>query len=280
MPLKQRYLSLTLGMLGLGLPLSPVAAAEPQPDKPSAPQQLPAQVDLRPRLKDWGLAPRSQGDRPTCSVFTFTGALEFAVARARKHGERLSVDFLNWAANQTGRGTRDGGLFSEMWDGFARHGICAEEKMPYGAKFDPARSPGPNARADAKEKLALGLRLHWVKKWNVKTGLSDDEFARIKRTLNRGWPVCGGFRWPKQARWKDHVLQMCQAKDVFDGHSVLLVGYRDDAGQPGGGTFIFRNTEGDGRDGNMPYAYARAYMNDAVWVQSEVNPSRTRAAGE
>lgn len=258
----QHRLFLAIGMLSLGFPLSPVSADEPAP----------ALIDLRPRLAAWELPARSQGGRPTCSVFTFTGALEFAVARSRNRGERLSVDFLNWSANQTRGGTRDGGYFSDMWNGFAAHGICAEEKMPYQPEFDPARSPAPDVLADAKKKLELGLQLHWIKKWNVETGLTEDEFAGVRKTLDRGWPVCGGFRWPKKARWKKDVLQMCAAKDVFDGHSVLLVGYHDDAGQPGGGVFIFRNTNGDARDGQMPYSYARAYMNDAVWVESNVKP--------
>ena len=269
-------LFLTLGMLGLGLPPAAATASEPLAHNPKGCQQLPALIDLRPQLTEWGLGPRLQGGRPTCSVCTFTGALEFAVAHSRKHGERLSPEFLNWAANQTGRAARDGGFFTDMWDGFARHGICSEAKMPYLAKFDHARSPDPAGRADAKTILALGLQLHWIKKWNVTTGLSDDELAGIKNTLNQGWPVCGGFRWPKQAHWQNAVLQMCPAEDVFDGHSVLLVGYSDAADQPGGGTFVFRNSNGDGRDGSMPYAYARAYMNDAVWVESAVKPPATQ----
>ena len=75
-----------------------------------------------------------------------------------------------------------------------------------------------------------------------------------------------GFRWPKQEQWVDDVLQMCPSNAVRDGHSVLLVGYRDDTAQPGGGVFLFRNTARNGWDGSMPYAFARAYMNDAVWI--------------
>ena len=60
---------------------------------------------------------------------------------------------------------------------------------------------------------------------------------------------------------------------VFDGHSVALVGYEDDAGKPGGGIFWFRNSYGPrwGADGYgvMSYAYARAYANDALWLQFE-----------
>lgn len=272
-----RFLAITLGMFGLGLLLTPVVATEPAAAAAVLKQPL-ALIDLRPRLEAWGLTARSQGSRPTCSVFTFTSALEFAVAQARQSGERLSVEFLNWAANQTGRGTRDGGFFSEMWDGFLAHGICAEKEMPYQTKFDPARSPDPAIQTEAKEKLTLGLQLRWIKKWDVNTGLSEAELDAIKQTLATGWPVCGGFRWPKQDQWKNEVLQMCPPAEVFDGHSVLLVGYRDDAAQPGGGVFIFRNTNRGGADGNMPYAYAQAYMNDAVWIESKPKSNSPSAA--
>jgi hypothetical protein len=67
---------------------------------------------------------------------------------------------------------------------------------------------------------------------------------------------------------------MCTADAVRDGHSVLLVGYRDETNQSGG-TFIFRNTSHEGRDGFMPYEYARLYMNDAVWVDYQ---ARTNTA--
>lgn len=62
---------------------------------------------------------------------------------------------------------------------------------------------------------------------------------------------------------------MCPPDAVYDGHSVLGVGYRPDSSQPGGGVLLFRNTAGDGRDGAMPYEYARSYMNDAAWVDFE-----------
>ena len=229
-------------------------------------EQLPTAVDLRPAFREWKLSPRRQGARPTCSAFTVAGALEYAAAKCQGHGTRLSVEFLNWAANQVRGDTNDGGFFSDLWRGYAAYGIAVEKEMPYQAQFDPTRSPSAAALADAKSRLDLGLRLHWIKKWNVHTGLTDEHMTRIKRTLSRGWPVCGGFRWPKQEAWVSDVLQMCPSNAVRDGHSVLLVGYRDDAAQPGGGVFLFRNTARNGWDGYMPYTFAQAYMNDAVWV--------------
>ena len=59
---------------------------------------------------------------------------------------------------------------------------------------------------------------------------------------------------------------MCPASDVFDGHSIVLSGYRDDATQPGGGVFSIRNSGGNSRTGYMSYEYVRAYMNDAACI--------------
>jgi len=265
-------LVLALGLHCLPLPPSMAADRVDSPRTSSATtagSQHPAQADLRPEFQRHGLASRQQGNRPTCSAFTVAGAIEFAAARKQGHSVRLSVEFLNWAANKVCGDTDDGGFFSDLWKGFAAYGICVEGDMPYQEKLDPALWPSAAALADAKTRLALGLRLHWIKEWNVNTGLTSDHLSAIRSTLEKGWPVCGGFRWPKQEQWADEVLQMCPPDAVRDGHSVLLVGYRDEAAQPGGGVFLFRNTSGAGRDASMPYAYAQAYMNDAVWVDYE-----------
>jgi hypothetical protein len=237
-------------------------------------------VDLRPSFERYGLGPSLQGDRPTCSVFTVVGAPEYAVAKRQGHVPRLSVEFLNWAANKTCGDTDDGGFFSDLWRGFTNYGVCTIQDWPYQSKFEPSNSPPAAALADAKTRLDLGLRLHWIKEWNVNTGLTEAHIQAIKQTLGSGWPVCGGFRWPKQERWVEDVLQLCPPDAVRDGHSILLVGYRDDAAQPGGGVFIFRNTSHDGRDGLMPYAYAADYMNDAAWIDYPSRPAPSSAASQ
>jgi hypothetical protein len=228
--------------------------------------RLPGSIDLRARFSEWGLGTRPQGARPTCSVFTLAGALEYAVASRLGRGTRLSVEFLNWAGHTATGRTADGGFFSELWEGYARHGICPEEALPYQEEYDAALQPGAAAIDAALRLQQLGLALRWIKEWNPETGLTADQVAAIRATLAGGWPVCGGLRWPKQARWEEDVLQLCPPEEVYDGHSVLLVGYTDDKLQPGGGVFRIRNSAGDGRDGALSYAYAQAYMNDAAWV--------------
>ncbi|MGE5611741.1 MAG: C1 family peptidase [Bacillota bacterium] len=228
-----------------------------------------AAVDLRAVLRNWALPARSQGGRGTCSVFTMTGAIEYALAKQEGHGTRLSTEFLNWASNAATRTSADGGFFSDLWRGFVAYGVCAEAEMPYQEKFDGSLHPSEAALQHAREVRNVGLQLHWIKRWDVKTGLTESQFAQIKKTLAEHWPVCGGFRWPKRERWNGGVLEMTMPENVFDGHSVLLVGFRDDPTQRGGGVFLIRNSAGGSDDGAMSYEYVRAYMNDAVWVEGK-----------
>jgi len=224
------------------------------------------EVDLRPFFADAGLHVRAQGPRGTCSVFSVTGALEFALARHEGFGRHLSVEFLNWAANEATGEYEDGSFFSDLWTGFAAFGICDESDQPYRDEYDPDFRPSLEALKRAEERREARLRVHWIKRWNVERGLTDEELAEIKSVLARGWPVCGGFRWPKKERWTDTVLDMAPPAGVRDGHSVLLVGYRDDPRQPGGGVFRIHNSGKGLRDACMSYEYAQAYMNDAVWI--------------
>lgn len=229
-------------------------------------------VDLRPNLSRWGLTERCQGKRGTCSVFTVVGALEYALAERRGEGLRLSVEFLNWAGHKAADRSADGGFFSELWQGFEAFGVCPEADLPYREQYDPDLAPPDEAMRRAAEARELGLRLHWIKEWNPETGLTEGQMEEIRRVLREGHPVCGGFRWPKEARWEAGVLGMCPPEAVFDGHSVLLVGYEEREDRPGGGVFLIRNSGDDGRDGFMPYEYAALYMNDAAWVDSGPGP--------
>jgi hypothetical protein len=223
-------------------------------------------VDLRPKLRSFGLTPLKQGGRGTCSAFTMTVAIEFAMAVREGHTPRLSVEFLNWAANRTCGDNADGGFFADLWLGFAAQGLCNAVEMPYRPEFDQTANPTPTALADAGTRKDAGLQIHWIKEWNVRTGLTDEQSLAIARTLARGWPVCAGLRWPKEERWVDDVLEECPPDQVRDGHSVLFFGYREAASPPGHGVFLFRNTGGDGRDGSMTFAYACEYLNDAAWI--------------
>ncbi|MES2661016.1 MAG: C25 family cysteine peptidase [Verrucomicrobiota bacterium] len=227
---------------------------------------IPATANLRPALEQAGITPRQQGGRGTCSVFTVTAAMEYAFARLEKPAGRLSVEYINWASNQSVGQAADGGFFSDLWKGYRDWGICQETEMPYSADFDPGRKPDPAAIASAKPQAAR-LRMNWIKLWNVKTGLTDEEFAAIQQTLAKGSPVCSGLRWPEKESWRNGVLEMRPPDAVFDGHSVLVTGYEKDSSQPGGGTLDFYNSNRPDMKCRMSWEYARAYMNDAMWIE-------------
>ena len=185
-------------------PAAPAAAGVP-PGSPTT-------VDLAPVLQKWGLQTRRQGKRGTCSVFALTGAIEFAVASKEHRPICLSVEFLNWASNKATKTVEDGGFFSDLWKGYDAYGICPEEDMPYLDHFDPKLQPSTKALSGAKKIRALGLHLHWIKEWDPKKGLTSEQLTEVRRTLQKGWPVSGGFLWPKKEQWENGVLQMRRAR--------------------------------------------------------------------
>jgi C1A family cysteine protease len=207
------------------------------------------------------------------------GALEYALAEHSKKGTALSIEFLNWAGHTVANRTIDGGFFSELWAGYEKYGICSEAEMPYQARFDRHHTPTATTQERAKANQKLPLKLQWIKEWDPNTGATEEQLTQIKRTLAQKHPVCGGFRWPKNAEWKKNTLQMCPPEQVFDGHSILLVGYKDDPKQPGGGVFLIRNSAGGSRDGAIPYDYVRAYINDAAWIR-EIAPREEKRQRE
>src|ERR1017187_8239171 len=75
-PHKSRRAGMALVLAGLAF------ASLPVPSVPAVgtATNLPASVDLRLAFKKWDLPIGSQGGRGHCSVFTMTGAMEYALA--------------------------------------------------------------------------------------------------------------------------------------------------------------------------------------------------------
>jgi hypothetical protein len=256
-------------------------------DAPStvAAESLPRSVDLTPEFEKFGLVPLNQGDRGDCSLFAVTGVTEFECAKhpnAPHH--RLSEEFLIWAADKATGQSGDQAMFYKAVLGLNDYGICAAELMPYKNKPDAHRHPTPPAIADAR-KLRERWRVDWIKRWSVGRPLTERELLEIKQSLANGHPVACGMRWPKNLTGSQ-ILAVLPANQVFDGHSIALVGYEDDRSQPGGGVFRFRNSFGDkwGEHGygTMSYGYVRAYANDAMRLRlgppgSEIPTARYEA---
>ncbi len=158
------------------------------------PTKLPVRVDLRPTLKKFGLPVVSQLTRNTCSVHTFTRALEFAVSKHKKKGQRLSDEYLNWASNQvvgnTGpKAENRGHFFEHLWMGYCKYGICKEAAMPFRQQFDPSITPSAAALKSVDDMRQCAFV------WRDITGpgVSDAEVvAKAKSVLARGWPLLAG----------------------------------------------------------------------------------------
>jgi len=241
--------------------LAAIAVAAIGP-KPAA---LPAVVDLTPRFRTLGLNPRAQGGRDVCSLFAVTALAEFEAghdpgAARPGGGGALSEEFLVWAADAATGRRGDQAMFFEAVRGLEALGVCRRELMPFADAPDPRRRPSADALADAKGRAGC-WEVHWVRRWNVARPLDDAELRGVKEALAAGHPVACGFRWPKSLHG-DAVMDVPPPRDVFDGHSVALVGYADDPARPGGGSFAFRNSNGPGWGergyGRVSYAYARA----------------------
>jgi hypothetical protein len=225
----------------------PLKAEEIAPAPLSA--NLPEKADLRPEFAQWGLKQRRQGKRGTCSVFATVEALEFAASRIAGRGERMSVEYANWAANvATGRGD-DGDFFHNIIRGIQAHGICSESAMPYTKEFSPASAPSPQATEQAAQFLsANNVDFQWIRSWKRKPGLNDADLWHIKSVLANGSPVSAGSY-----------------------HSILFVGYEDDPTLPGGGRFLVADSNLKERD--LTYEAAKKRMCDLFWVQ--VEPKRS-----
>lgn len=223
-------------------------------------------VDLRPEILRRKMLARSQGSRGTCSVFAMTFCIEFLLRKKRVLDEPLSVEFLNWAKNAATNQTKDGDFFDRIALGYARYGMLPESELPYARAYSPTPALAPEllARAGAMPRLTG----RFLKPWSTTEVVTEAQIGEIKRALKRGLPVATGLRWPREGKLKTvnrdglRVMDFVPASDVFDGHSIVLVGYAQKEQ-----VWVFANWAGpDWSDKGFGYlhdSYLRPYLNDA-----------------
>jgi len=230
--------------------------------------------DLRPLFEKYGIKIYTQGARGTCSVFAVTGLLEFEFAKVSdKKVTPLSVEYLNWASNQITGEAADGSYFSDAVTALNKYGICENDLFPYYIQnYTSKVEPSPAAVKNAKKRR--GITAIWIKDWDTNTGMSDNQMEQVKNQIENEHPVAIGFRWPKKdekyQKMENGIMIVPPEEGVFDGHSVIIVGFKDDPVNEGGGYFIFKNSHGDDYGdkgyGKMPYEYVRKYANDGVAI--------------
>jgi alpha-galactosidase len=235
---------------------------------------LAQEINLRPLFEKYGLTIRDQGGRGTCSVFAIVGLMEFEYAHRLNTKVELSVEFLNWASNRITGEAGDGSFFSDALTALKKYGICRDSLFPYYiCNYNSLVEPSAAALTDGR--LRRQASVHWIKEWNPDKGMTEDQVQQVKAQIRTGHPVAIGFLWPKNEgqyrKTVDGIMTVPPREGVFDGHSVIITGYRDDPALPGGGCFMFRNSHGSGYEddgyGEMPYEYARKYANDGVFLE-------------
>lgn len=230
-------------------------------------------TNLRPLFERYGIEIKNQGNRGTCSVFALVGILEFEYAHTMNQNIPLSVEYLNWASNMSTGEIVDGTFFDDAIKGLLKYGICSDDLFPYYmTNYNKKVEPSNAAIKDAESRKHA--ELVWIKQWDPNTGMDESQIVMVKKLLDAEHPVAIGFQWPKKdnnyRRMIDGKMYIPPREGVYDGHSIIIVGYQDDLKVPGGGYFIFKNSFGkDWEDqgyGKMPYEYAAKFANDGVAI--------------
>lgn len=270
-------IALSLSVLSVSLAGSlaaPQAArAQRKPRLVANPQMIPIErpvltidnkpdSDLRPEIAALGIAVRpNQGNRGTCSVFAMTFLLDFMYAKhyGIKNAD-FSEEYLNYVSNLAIGQKVDGGFFDQLDQGYQKYGIVNELVVPYKSAFDPNMLLR-EAVLKSGAAIAPHLKQHFIKAWDVNTGLQARQLLAILFQLKQGRPVAAGLRWPKEGKFAtEKILGVTLMKtpppaDVFDGHSIDFVGYKVSKSFPGEGYLIFRNSWATGyRPLTTPFA--------------------------
>lgn len=230
-------------------------------------------ADLRPKIKEHALQVKDQGNRNTCSVFAVNFCHEFLWATQKNFGmgADFSEEYLNYVKNVACNIKKDGGFFSQIDKGYQTWGVYMTGLVPYKSSYD-SNYKVPQAYMDVAKKWDRA-KADFIKEWNPNMGANSAQIAKACSYLDQGIPVAGGFLWPNSLQFEkkaglDLMKVPTSKAQVFDGHSVALVGYKKSTLFPGGGYFVIRNSWGKnwGEEGYalMPFDYVAKYANDLL----------------
>ncbi len=234
-------------------------------------------VDLRPKFAEFDLRAKSQGRRPSCSVFAVVSALEFQNAELQGKSEKLSEEYVIWATRKVlkrplgvsasqesqaveadgqellDEGRDEGYSLPDVVGAIRAYGVPLQAKMPNnaGRPMSAVEDPAPEVIEDAKRRQQVYV--HLVPGENL-----ADQVANCVVALNDGVPVVIGMRWPHYMTVRTGFINAQQPlKDA--GHAVTLVGYESKTGRIEDAVFWFKNSYGVkwgiGGYGQVSYRY-------------------------
>ena len=251
----------------------------------SQPPELRPEVDLRPRFAELGLYAKSQGRRPSCSVFAVVSALEFQNAELLGHPEKLSEEYLIWATrkilgraqsaastpapdanNHPATGDEDEGFaLTDVVTALRTYGIAPEAQMPdtLGRKMQDISEPSAALVDEARSHQRVSV-------YPIPGRDPAAILSNIVQALNVGVPVVVGLQWPHANTIRSGYLSAQQPMPDY-GHAVTLVGYRCPAQSPDSIVFIFKNSWGvqwgSAGFGQITYGYLKANLRSSVILE-------------
>ena len=223
-----------------------------------APVELREEVDLRPVFARNRLYSKSQGMRPSCSIFAVISALEYDHVRSTGTPEAFSEEYLIWGFQQIfpGRPINDGYNFNEVLQVIRKHGVARRSLLPDSfASYLSDNDPPQDAVDDAASRTSYSVHAFDPE--------DEDLLSQLAGALNRELPVIVGLRWPPPSTIERNNLLRDQVPQSDAAHAVTLVGYRSQ-GSPESLVFIFRNSYGPqwglGGYGLIAAPYLRKYL--------------------
>mgnify|MGYP001222436837 CR=1 FL=1 len=241
-----------------------------------APPKIQKEVDFRPYLKEMELHSKSQGLRPSCSVFSIISAFEYQKAVVDQQSEKLSEEFLIWATRQTlGMNTEKqerlegedlGFTLTEVAQALQTYGVPLESDMPYSFKGEDSIQAPPLTVLE-KARARIGT----ITVYRVVGRDTTAQLDNIVHALNEGVPVAIGLRWPSNAKrlWKAPLIDK-QEPPENDYHAVTLVGYKTPTGRKEDLVFTFKNSWGPrwgaAGYGYVSYPYLKQHLRTALFI--------------
>lgn len=241
------------------------------------PAALRKEVDLRPRFFDYGLYPKDQGRRPSCSVFAVVSALEFQNAALVGQPEKFSEEYLIWATRRVLGQTRpaavaetedeetaqdEGFSLSEVVTALRTYGVPRQADMPNTFGSNMRDIAEPDAKLVEQARSVRQVAIHRIPARDTTQAING-----LVHALNAGVPPVVGLRWPHARSIRNGYLSRQQPVEGY-AHAVTLVGYRCETGRIEDAVFIFKNSWGprwgQGGFGVATWEYLRENLQVAV----------------
>jgi len=254
------------------------------------PPELREEVDLRTQFQQLDLGVKSQGRRPSCSVYAIVGAIELLNAQQTGNAEKFSEEYLIWATMRTVRrkpvevaemGTEvedlrrtDAGFaMEEVVQALRGYGLPLLSVMPNMPGRKMASIPDPPAEVVEDARTRRRVFVGTLPGRDVRTVMSN-----LVQVLNEGVPVPIGLRWPAdRSLYRSGYLNEQRPMAGY-AHAVTLVGYRCPTGRLEDLVFTFRNSYGAdwgaGGYGQATYHYLERCLLSAVLLEVQTGKEK------